>query len=166
MSTYKQQHAANAERLIWHALNSTLLVKRSQAKTSGGLVLLASEVPFEHESYGRVLLEMEGFSTRPHSRGTIPLTIQNDTVRGIVGSFRDIRIAERCLYGKPSFASDEGAQTVARKWNDGHIPIESVALDFTISEGLEIGARDEFSGWSGPLTVATRWSPICVRVRP
>lgn len=164
--SYKQAYAANAERLIWRALNSSLLIRRSQAKTSGSMVLLASEVPFEHEAYGRVLLEMSGFATRPHSRGTIPLTIQGDSVRGVVGSFRDIRIAERCLYAKPVFASDAGAQAVARKWSDGHIPMEAVALDFTIAEALEVSSGDEYSGWSGPLTVATRWSPIAVRLRP
>lgn len=164
--SHKQQYEANAERLIWRCLNATLLVKRSQVKATGSMVPLAAETPITHEAYGPCLLLMDGLQMRAHARGSIPIIIEDGSVRGVVGSFRDIRIAERMLHAKPVFATDDDAQTIARRWQEGYLADAKIEMDFTISEGIELGARDEYDGWQGPLLVAKAWSPISVRVRP
>lgn len=166
MSTYKHQYAANAERLIWRALNSTLLIKRSKVKATGGLIMLAAETPIEHEAYGRCLLLMVGLTLRPHARNSIPLVIEDGSVRGVVGSFRDCKINERMLHAKPVFATDDDAQTIARRWQEGYLADAKIEMDFQVSEGLEIGASDEYDGWQGPLLVGVKWSPVAVRLRP
>lgn len=111
------------------------------------------------------VLLMEGVELRG-GRDQIPIVDSHDdtTVRNILGSIQRLQIDHGTgeMYGVPVFASDEDAQTIRARMEEGHItdfsitaqPLESVFVPagkvFTTSRGVDI---------EGPAIIHKRWQP-------
>jgi hypothetical protein len=146
------------------------LVMRFVQRSDGGLAIIATETPIERfdERLGlhREVLLMEGCVFRGN-RDQIPIVDSHDdtTVRNIFGSIRDMRIdlSTGKLFGKPMFASDEEAQVVAKRYEEGHITDFSITADplegFVVQRGqsytLSSGEVIE-----GPAKIITKWMPL------
>ena len=126
---------------------------------------LANEDPISHPQHGRVLLYMANMTLRPGRKCAIPLTIDSQTVRGIVGSLRGLSVIDRALFGTIQFASDKASQAWAKRWADGFIGLDNLRLDFEILEGEQVPVGRSCRGEVGPFTLARRWSPICVVIK-
>ena len=119
----------------------------------------------QHQCVVNEVLLMEGVEFRG-GRDQVPIVDSHDdsTVRNIIGSIRRIQIDTNSgeLYGVPEFASDEDAQTIAQRMNEGHItdfsitaqPIESMFVPRGQSYTTTRGAVIE-----GPAVIHKRWQP-------
>ena len=107
---------------------------RSIAVTQGvSDVCVATENPVRRydEDRGYVINEvllMEGVVLRTNQQ-QMPIVDSHDdtTVRNILGSIRGLRVVDGELHGQPVFASDNDAQTICQRMNEGHI------TDFSIT---------------------------------
>jgi len=146
------------------------LVLRMVEVTAPSRAVIATENPvqrFDEESNQVVaeVLLMDGVEFRG-GRSQIPIVDSHDdtTVRNILGSIQRLAVdhATGELYGVPVFASDDDAQTIQRRMNEGHItdfsitaqPIESVFIPrghaYVTNRGVSI---------DGPAIIHKRWQP-------
>jgi hypothetical protein len=152
-----------------HAFKPVLVMRNIDYSTPARAVI-ATENPCQRwdeetqQIVSEVLL-MDGVELRA-GRDQIPIVDSHDdtTVRNILGSIQRIQIdlSTGELYGVPVFASDEEAQTIQQRMNEGHItdfsitaqPIESVFVPrgqtYTTNRGAVI---------DGPAIVHKRWQP-------
>lgn len=142
-----------------NAMTKTIL--RSLAVRAKSL-RIANEDPISHPQHGRVLLFMGGMKLRNGRKAAIPLTINSETVRGIVGSMRNLSVIDRALFGTIQFASDKASQVWAKRWSDGFFGLDNLRLDFEILEGERVPAGRSCRGEVGPFVLGRRWSPTCV----
>jgi hypothetical protein len=146
------------------------LVMRFVQRSDSGLAVIATETPIERfdERLGlhREVLLMDGCVFRG-GRDQIPIVDSHDdtTVRNIFGSIRDMRIDRQTgkLFGKPMFASDEEAQVVAKRYEEGHITDFSITADPL--DGLLIARGQSYTLPSGeivqgPAKIITKWMPL------
>lgn len=146
------------------------LVMRFVQRSDGGLAIIATETPIERfdERLGlhREVLLMDGCVFRG-GRDQIPIVDSHDdtTVRNIFGSIRDMRIDRQTgkLFGKPMFASDDDAQVVAKRYEEGHITDFSITADPL--EGLVVARGQSYTLPSGeivegPAKIITKWMPL------
>lgn len=156
------------------ALRNIALVERSIEIADVGSQLkavIATENPIprwdeETKQVVNEVLLMEGIVWRG-GRNQIPIVdSHNDqTVRNIFGSIQNMGIDYELgeLSGMPSFASDDEAQTIAKRMKEGHItdfsitgqPIETLFIKrgetYTTQRGQVI---------DGPAFIHTKWQPI------
>lgn len=156
------------------ALRNVALVERSIEIADVGSQLkavIATENPIprwdeETKQVVNEVLLMEGIVWRG-GRNQIPIVdSHNDqTVRNIFGSIQNMGIDYQLgeLSGTPSFASDDEAQTIAKRMKEGHIndfsitgqPIETLFIKrgetYTTQRGQVI---------DGPAFIHTKWQPI------
>lgn len=156
------------------ALRNIALVERSIEIADVGSQLkavIATENPIprwdeETKQVVNEVLLMEGIVWRG-GRNQIPIVdSHNDqTVRNIFGSIQNMGIDYELgeLSGTPSFASDDEAQTIAKRMKEGHItdfsitgqPIETLFIKrgetYTTQRGQVI---------DGPAFIHTKWQPI------
>ena len=156
------------------ALRNIALVERSIDIADVGSQLkavIATENPIprwdeETKQVVNEVLLMEGIVWRG-GRNQIPIVdSHNDqTVRNIFGSIQNMGIDYQLgeLSGTPSFASDDEAQTIAKRMKEGHItdfsitgqPIETLFIKrgetYTTQRGQVI---------DGPAFIHTKWQPI------
>lgn len=156
------------------ALRNIALVERSIEIADVGSQLkavIATENPIprwdeETKQVVNEVLLMEGIVWRG-GRNQIPIVdSHNDqTVRNIFGSIQNMGIDYQLgeLSGTPSFASDDEAQTIAKRMKEGHItdfsitgqPIETLFIKrgetYTTQRGQVI---------DGPAFIHTKWQPI------
>ena len=82
---------------------------------------------------------MAGLIMRQHAKGAVPLLVgDGSTVRDIIGSIRQLKVIDRQLFGSIMFASDPAAKAVAAKWQDGHVDVSNLVLDFQVEQGTKI----------------------------
>ena len=151
-------------------LKNDSLVMRFIDAASPQRAVIATENPVrryddQHQCVVNEVLLMEGVEFRG-GRDQVPIVDSHDdsTVRNIIGSIRRIQIDTNSgeLYGVPEFASDEDAQTIAQRMNEGHItdfsitaqPIESMFVPRGQSYTTTRGAVIE-----GPAVIHKRWQP-------
>ena len=145
------------------------IVLRSVGFSSGvSDVVIATENPVQRydEQRGYVVNEvllMEGIVLRANQQ-QIPIVDSHDdqTVRNIFGSIRQLQVKDGELHGTPYFASDEESQVIRTRMDEGHItdfsitalPLESLFVphgqSFTTQRGAVI---------HGPAIIHTRWQP-------
>lgn len=145
------------------------IVLRSVGFSSGVTdVVIATENPVQRydEQRGYVVNEvllMEGIVLRAN-QSQIPIVDSHDdqTVRNIFGSIRQLQVKDGELHGTPYFASDEESQVIRTRMDEGHItdfsitalPLESLFVphgqSFTTQRGAVI---------TGPAIIHTRWQP-------
>lgn len=145
------------------------IVLRSVGFSSGVTdVVIATENPVQRydEQRGYVVNEvllMEGIVLRANQQ-QIPIVDSHDdqTVRNIFGSIRQLQVKDGELHGTPYFASDEESQVIRTRMDEGHItdfsitalPLESLFVphgqSFTTQRGAVI---------HGPAIIHTRWQP-------
>lgn len=109
------------------------------------------------------VLLMDGIVWRG-GRNQIPIVDSHDdsTVQNILGSIQGCTTAGVELFGKPVFASDDEAQTIARRVAEGHItdfsitaqPLETIYVQRGQSYTTPNGDVIE-----GPAIVHTKWEP-------
>lgn len=165
----KRRQIKKIERAIAEA--ESLVMRTAQLLPSpSGHAVIATETPVERfdEDRGYVIREvllMEGCQFRG-GRNQIPIVDSHDdrTVRNIFGSVQGLTINRTTgeLYGTPSFATDDEAQTIAKRFNEGHI------TDFSITaqplDGLFVARGETYTTSrgeviEGPANVITRWEP-------
>ena len=128
-------------------------------------IRIANEDPITHPQHGRVLLYMAGMKLRSGRKAAIPLTIDSQTVRGIVGSLRNLSVIGRELFGSIQFASDKASQVWALRWSDGFIDLANLRLDFELLDAERVPAGRSCRGEVGPFVLARSWSPTCVIIK-
>lgn len=141
-----------------------LAVKRGAVvvpKNKTRTVCIASETPVtrwdeQRRLVVREILLMDGFTMRDGMR-QLPIVDSHDrsTVKNVFGSIRNLRIDRQRLVGEVFWARSKDAQSVAGKWNDGHL------TDFSISayplELIEVSRGQVWRSITGPANVVTRW---------
>lgn len=150
-------------------IKESAIVLRAIVMQSGVTdVVVATEQPVRRydEERGYVINEvllMDGVVLRTNQQ-QMPIVDSHDdsTVRNILGSIRSLKVINGELHGEPVFASDDAAQLVRQRMDEGHItdfsitalPLESVFIprgqDYTTSRGAVI---------AGPAIIHTRWQP-------
>jgi hypothetical protein len=146
------------------------LVMRMVDISAPSRAVIATENPVERydentKQVVREVLLMDGAEFRG-GRNQIPIVDSHDdrTVRNILGSIQGIQVDQSMgeMYGAPVFASDDDAQTIRQRMDEGHItdfsitaePIESVFIpvgrSFTTARGEVI---------EGPAIIHKRWQP-------
>ncbi len=88
------------------------------------------------------------------------------TVRDIIGSIRQLKVIDRQPFGSITFASDPAAKAVAAKWQDGHVDVSNLVLDFQVEQGTKIPKGTAYLGYDGPLIVGESWTPISALTIP
>lgn len=165
----KRRQVKKLERSLAEA--ESLVLRTAQIVPSGsGQAVIATETPVERfdDDRGYVIREvllMEGCQFRG-GRNQIPIVDSHDdrTVRNIFGSVQSLTInrATGELYGTPSFATDDEAQTIAKRFDEGHI------TDFSITaqplDGMFVARGETYTTSrgeviEGPANVITRWEP-------
>ena len=152
------------------ARSDALVMRTIHRAAKSGQVVVATETPVDRfdESRGYVIREvllMSGCEFRG-GRKQVPIVDSHDdkTVRNIFGSVQSMQADGQAgeLYGTPKFASDPDAQTIAKRFDEGHItdfsitalPIESVFVPpgetYTTNRNETI---------EGPAQIITRWEP-------
>jgi len=131
-------------------------------------VVVATETPVRRydEDRGYVINEvllMDGVVLRSGMQ-QMPIVDSHDdkTVRNILGSIRGLQVINGELHGQPVFASDEEAQVIRQRMDEGHItdfsitalPIESLFIPHGQSYTTQRGAVIE-----GPAVIHVRWQP-------
>lgn len=168
-SNRKRRKIKRIERALAEA--PALVMRFAQpGAVSGGRAVIATETPVERwdEDCGyaiREVLLMEGCVFRG-GRNQIPIVDSHDdkTVRNIFGSIQGLTIDRAAgeLYGAPSFATDDEAQTIAKRFDEGHI------TDFSITaqpiDGVFVARGETYTTprgetIEGPASVITRWEP-------
>lgn len=81
------------------------------------------------------------------------------SVRGIVGSVRNLKVERGILRGDVRWGSDKAAQTIKNKVEDGHLRFR---LDITELEVMELRSGQTYLGFKGPRKLVTRWMPTSV----
>lgn len=151
-------------------LKTSNLVMRVVDTSKPSRAVIATENPvkrWDEESKQVVseVLLMDGVEFRG-GRDQIPIVDSHDdtTVRNILGSIQRIQVdfGNGEMYGVPMFASDEEAQTIRQRMDEGHItdfsitaePLETVFVpsgkSFVTSRGVNI---------DGPAIIHKRWQP-------
>lgn len=167
--TNRRCHLANKKGKL-KPLKCDSLVLRMVEFTSPSRAVIATENPvqrFDEESNQVVaeVLLMDGVEFRG-GRSQIPIVDSHDdtTVRNILGSIQRLAVDHTTgeLYGVPVFASDEEAQTIRQRMDEGHItdfsitaqPLESVFIPsghaYMTNRGVSI---------DGPAIIHKRWQP-------
>lgn len=150
-------------------LNGMPKIERRFQSLTDGLAVIATENPVEHlhpttKQLIPQVLEMAGCELRPgvHS---IPIVDSHDdsSVRNVFGSIRDVTISGDAFQGRPSFASDDESQIIARRYEEGHITDFSITADPI--EALEIAPGKTYTTQAGtlvhgPALIITRWRPL------
>lgn len=131
-------------------------------------VVVATETPVRRydEERGYVINEvllMDGVVLRSGMQ-QMPIVDSHDdkTVRNILGSIRELQVINGELHGQPVFASDEEAQVIRQRMDEGHItdfsitalPIESLFIPHGQSYTTQRGAVID-----GPAVIHVRWQP-------
>lgn len=131
-------------------------------------VVVATETPVRRydEDRGYVINEvllMDGVVLRSGMQ-QMPIVDSHDdkTVRNILGSIRGLQVIDGELHGQPVFASDEEAQVIRQRMDEGHItdfsitalPIESLFVPHGQSYTTQRGAVID-----GPAVIHVRWQP-------
>ena len=131
-------------------------------------VVVATETPVRRydDDRGYVINEvllMEGVVMRSGMQ-QMPIVDSHDdkTVRNILGSIRELQVINGELHGQPVFASDEEAQVIRQRMDEGHItdfsitalPIESLFIPHGQSYTTQRGAVID-----GPAVIHVRWQP-------
>lgn len=85
---------------------------------------------------------------RQHAKGAVPLLVGDGfTVRDIIGSIRQLKVIDRQPFGSITFASDPAAKAVAAKWQDGHVDVSNLVLDFQVEQGTKIPKGTAYRGY-------------------
>lgn len=131
-------------------------------------VVVATETPVRRydEDRGYVINEvllMDGVVLRSGMQ-QMPIVDSHDdkTVRNILGSIRGLQVINGELHGQPVFASDEEAQVIRQRMDEGHItdfsitalPMESIFVPHGQSYTTKRGAVID-----GPAVIHVRWQP-------
>ena len=149
---------------------AALLVMRLVDTSKPTRAVIATENPcrrFDETTQQIVneVLLMDGVEFR-NGKDQIPIVDTHDdsTVRNILGSIQHMQIdhATGELIGQPIFASDDDAQTISKRMNEGHItdfsitglPLESLFVPRGHSYTTKRGAVIE-----GPAIIHVRWQP-------
>jgi hypothetical protein len=142
-------------------------IVRQFGTVKDGRAVIATETPVmvyrEDRGWVSQVLLMEGVRFRNDKRKLPIVDSHNtDSVTRVFGSIRNIVIEGDQLIGIPEFASDEQAQVVATRYNEGHLndfSIEAVPLERQIvREGQSYTTR-QGKVIEGPAEIVTAWEP-------
>jgi hypothetical protein len=149
-------------------------IVRQFGTVKDGRAVIATETPVmvyrEDRGWVSQVLLMEGVRFRNDKR-KLPIVDSHrpDSVGNVFGSIRNIVIEGDQLIGVPEFASDEQAQVIATRYNEGHLndfSIEAVPLERQIVREGQTYTTPRGQVIEGPAEIVTAWEPhnasICV----
>ena len=159
---------ANRKGKVKPVINDSLVMRTMSVINIPERAVIATENPVPRldertlQVVNEVLL-MDGIVWRG-GRNQIPIVDSHDisTVQNVLGSIQHCMTDGAELYGKPVFASDPAAQTIAQRVAEGHItdfsitanPIESLFVKrgdtYTTSRGMTV---------DGPAIIHVKWEP-------
>jgi hypothetical protein len=147
----------------------TKTIRRSIAlrQAQSGITIL-TELPRRRfdvhsgEWYAEVVL-MSGIHYRANRRQVCLLDSGNrQTIKGVVGSVRELRVEGDALIGTLRWARDAASQIVRAKYQAGDL--ERFTLAFEPLEAKSLGSgqtiRTRSGIVTGPARIVTRWSPL------
>ncbi len=93
----------------------------------------------------------------------IPLMAGSEnSVRNIVGSCRHMRVDSGTFRGELAWASDDAAVRYRESVDAGHLAYE---LNIAIQEETEIRAGESYRGFTGPMLLASKWTPLSISLK-
>jgi hypothetical protein len=149
-------------------------IVRQFGTVKDGRAVIATETPVmvyrEDRGWVSQVLLMEGVRFRNDKR-KLPIVDSHrpDSVGNVFGSIRNIVIEGDQLIGIPEFASDEQAQVIATRYNEGHLndfSIEAVPIERQIVREGQTYTTPRGQVIEGPAEIVLQWEPhnasICV----
>jgi hypothetical protein len=149
-------------------------IVRQFGTVKDGRAVIATETPVmvyrEDRGWVSQVLLMEGVRFRNDKR-KLPIVDSHrpDSVGNVFGSIRNIVIEGDQLIGVPEFASDEQAQVIATRYNEGHLndfSIEAVPIERQIVREGQTYTTPRGQVIEGPAEIVLQWEPhnasICV----
>jgi hypothetical protein len=148
-------------------MNKTEKIQRAFGQIKDGKAVIATETPIdiydEQRGWIKQVLLMNGVSFRNAKKQLPIVDSHNDkTVRNVFGSIRNIEIQGGELVGVPEFASDADSQTVATRYNEGHL--NDFSIDAQILKRQYVPEGQSYTTSSGivvdgPAEIVTQWEP-------